>query len=408
MENPVVLEQKRSSLLRSAEAIVDRALREGRALRPAEDVDVSGIEDKISQIDRTLGKASIFGRNSTGEPGAVFTRVALALAGSKGNVQLAIERAGIARDQEVHRALSASVFAQGGAAVPQGYSQDLIQALRPLVAVRKLNPVVAPMRNGNLTVPRITTGGSVGYLGENQTVPQSQTQVFGQLKLVAKKLASFVPISNDLIRFAEPFASEIVKQDILASIASVEDAAFINGNGTTYTPKGLVNWVTPANTITANATVSIANTDADLSSLESALTNGNVRMLRPGWIFAPRTLQYLKNLRGTGGDKAYPELDGGMLRGFPYAATTNVPTNIGTGSQSLILFADFADVLLAEAELVIDASTQSTYVDGNGNTISAFSQDQSVLRLISQTDLGMRNAASVAMLTGVSWIPAAS
>jgi hypothetical protein len=97
-----------------------------------------------------------------------------------------------------------------------------------------------------------------------------------------------------------------------------------------------------------------------------------------------------------------------MLRGFPYAATTNVPTNIGTGSQSLILFADFADVLLAEAELVIDASTQSTYVDGNGNTISAFSQDQSVLRLISQTDLGMRNAASVAMLTGVSWIPAAS
>jgi HK97 family phage major capsid protein len=401
------LEMKRSTYLRTAEGMVDKCLRESRAMRPAEELDYESLRDKIDSIDRTLGRASMFGRNSTAEPGAVFTRMVAALASARGNMQAAIDRSGITKDHEVARALSASIGSAGGFAVPLEFSSEITQALRPMVAVRKLNPVVLPMDKGNLKIPRIATGGNVSYIGENLTVPQSQTQVFAALQLTAKKLGSLVPISNDFLRYARPAGDTIVKQDILAALASGEDFNLINGNGTAYTPKGLVNWVTPANTITANATVSLANTDSDLGALETALTSANVRMLRPGWIFNPRTLIYLKNLRGTGGDKAYPELDGGMLRGYPYAATTNVPVNLGSGNQSLILLADFSEVVLGECELLIDAA-QSVYTDAAGNTISAFTQDQTVIRIISQHDIGMRNQAGIAMLTGVSWIPAAA
>jgi HK97 family phage major capsid protein len=182
---------------------------------------------------------------------------------------------------------------------------------------------------------------------------------------------------------------------------------FINGNGTAYSPKGLINWALPANTIAASATVNIANTDNDLGALESALFNGNVRMARAGWIFSPRTLLYLKNLRGTGGDKVYPELDYGQLRGYPFAVSSNVPNTLGTGTQSVVILADFADVVIGEAELVIDAATQGSYVDGGGATVSAFSADQTVIRIIAQHDLGMMHQESVAILTGVSWIPVA-
>jgi hypothetical protein len=122
MESTLNLEMRRTSLLRSAEGIVGTALRENRAMRPAEEVDYEGITAKIDSIDRTLGRASMFGRNQ-GEPGAVFTRIVMALAGSGGNMRGALERAGVSRDHEVTRALSASVFTQGGAAVPMGTAQ---------------------------------------------------------------------------------------------------------------------------------------------------------------------------------------------------------------------------------------------------------------------------------------------
>src|SRR5580704_9561704 len=215
MESTLNLEMRRTTLLRSAESIVGTALRENRAMRPGEEADYEGVTAKIDSIDRTLGRASMYGRNQ-GEPGAVFTRVVMALAGSGGKMRAALERAGVSRDHEVTRALSASVSSQGGFAVPMGYSADIIQALRPMVAVRKLNPVTMPMDNGNLTIPRLSTGGNASYMGENAVVPQSQTQAFAALKLTAKKLASFVPVSNDLIRYAKPAGDVIVREDILA------------------------------------------------------------------------------------------------------------------------------------------------------------------------------------------------
>jgi HK97 family phage major capsid protein len=405
MQSTLNLEMRRTTLLRSAESIVDKALRENRAMRPAEEIDYEGVTAKLDSIDRTLGRASMFGRNQ-GEPGALFTRIAMALAGSGGNMRGALERAGVSRDHEVTRALSASVSSQGGFAVPMGYSSDIISALRPMVAVRKLNPVTMPMANGNLTIPRISAGATASYLGENAVVP-SQAQSFAALKLTAKKLPALVPISNDLVRYAKPAGNLIVMRDILAALAAVEDFNFINGNGTAYSPKGLINWALAANTIAANATVNIANTDNDLGALESALINANVSMQRPGWIFSPRTLIYLKNLRGSGGDKVYPELDYGQLRGYPYAASNNVPLNLGTGSQSVVILADFNDVIIGEAELTIDVATEGSYVDGGGATVSAFTADQTIVRIIAQHDLGMLRQESVAILTGVSWIPVA-
>jgi HK97 family phage major capsid protein len=404
MESTLQLQQKRSAFRRSAESILDKCLREGRALRPGEEADLTGLEVKIKDIDRTFGHISGMVRH--GDPGATFLRVVQSLAATRGNMRTAIERASVKRDADLERALSASVSTQGGYAVPTENAASVIEALRPMVAVRKLGPTILPMEHGNITWPRLNTGANATYLGENQVVPQSQTQSFAALRLTAKKLAAFVPVSNDLLRYGQPAGDTIVMQDFLAAVAAAEDFAFINGNGTQYTPRGLLNWVLPSNTVTANVTVSIANTDNDLGALETALINANVRMLRPGWIFSPRTFVYLKNLRGTGGDKVYPEMDNGLLRGYPFATSSNVPVNLGSGNQSVVILADFSDVVIGEATFIIDAATQSTYVDG-GVTVSAFASDQTVVRIVDQHDLGMRHQESVAVLTGVSWIPVA-
>jgi HK97 family phage major capsid protein len=414
MESPTALEEKRSRLLNTAGQYVDTALREGRALRPGEDAEVTAIEMKIREIDRTLGRYISLNRDG-GESGMVFARCVRACAGHRNNLEAAVQNASARRWPDVARALSASVATGGGFAVPQGYSDDVIAALRPLVSVRKLNPIIVPMGNGNLYWPRINTGATVGYISENAIIGCTQEQ-FGAVNLTAKKLAAIVPVSNTLIRSASPSADVIVKTDLVAALASTEDYYLLRGDGTNNTPRGLRGWVPTSNVFTAPALsgsilgeADVASVDASLSQLELALVGAGVKMIRPGWILSPRTALALKSLRTTSGARAFPEMTkDGMLKGYPFAVSTNVPTNLTAapsgGSQittaSEIYFADFGYVVIGEFPVIIDASGQGTYTD-SGSTISAFSQDTTIIRVVLQSDIGMRRDEAIAVLTAV-------
>src|ERR1035441_2203118 len=137
MESPTALEEKRSRLLHTAGQYVDTALREGRAMRAGEDAECTAIELKIGEIDRTLGRYISLNRDG-GEPGMAFVRCVRASTGKR-NLEAAVQNATARRWPDVARALSASVATGGGFAVPQGYSDDVIAALRPLVSVRRLD-----------------------------------------------------------------------------------------------------------------------------------------------------------------------------------------------------------------------------------------------------------------------------
>jgi HK97 family phage major capsid protein len=274
------------------------------------------------------------------------------------------------------------------------------------------------MDHGNLYWPKITGGASVGYIHEGALIGATQEQ-FGAVNLTARKLAGFVPVSNSLLRSSSPAADVIVKQDMLAALSSTEDYFLLRGDGTNNTPRGIRNWAPSANIFVAHApagatlaAADVVNVDNDLTQLESALVNASVKMVRPGWILSPRTAMSLKSLRTTAGLRAFPEMTkDGMLKGYPYAVSANQPVNLTAtptgGAQvntcSEIVLCDFGYVVLGEFPVIIDAASKGSYVDGSGATVSAFSQDQTVIRLILQTDIGMRRDEAVAVLTGVNY-----
>jgi hypothetical protein len=51
-------------------------------------------------------------------------------------------------------------------------------------------------------------------------------------------------------------------------------------------------------------------------------------------------------------------------------------------------------------------SREGTYVDGNGTTISAFQNDETMIRAIAEHDHQIRHDAAVAVIQGVRWAPA--
>jgi len=304
-------------------------------------------------------------------------------------------------DETMAKALSASDAEAGGVLVPSEYSADVIELLRERAVIRSLSPTIIPMATGSMTMPKLTGGATGSYIGENQNLGVSE-QTFGQISLSWKKLAVLVPMSNDLLRFNVANADGIVRDDCVASLALTEDAAFLRSNGSAFAPKGLYHWAT--NKFDAQGSPTLATVTEDLATAILYLRNANVRMLRPAWIMSPRTEFYLRTLRDGNGNLVFAaEMATGRLFSFPYASTTTVPDNVGTGTQSEVYLADFADVLIGEANtLEVSASDVAAYHDGS-NLQSAFSLDQTVLKLLAHHDLGVRHEASVCVIEAVAW-----
>jgi len=305
----------------------------------------------------------------------------------------------------VTKALSAGDPTAGGWMVPPAWSADIIEFLRPQSIVRRMNPLVIPMPNGTMTMPKLAGGASAGYIGENRAAPNTQ-QEFGDLTLTRKKLAALIPVSNDLLRYASPMADTVIRDDMVAALAQRSDKAFIRDDGTVYTPKGIRNWIPSGNVITANAVESLQQTTYDLSKLIVALKGKNVRMLRPGWMMSVRTEQYLLSKQTATGQFAWrDEMLNGTLWGYPFGVTTQILETGGSGSnETEVYLVDFADVVIGESlNLLIDVSQEAAYEDNNGTVVAAFSRDQTVIRAIQEHDLGMRHDFSGAVLTAVTW-----
>ncbi len=307
--------------------------------------------------------------------------------------------------EEIAKALSASSGSAGGVLVPTYHSSEVIELLRPRVVVRRLGAVEWPMPNGNAEVPRITSGSTGYYVGENRNLTKSQP-AFGLIKMNAKKLAALVPISNDLLRYNSPSSDAIVRNDMIASIQTREDLAFIRDLGTEYTPKGMRYWAAAGNILTMTATPDVPKVTIDLGRLVLALEEANVPFITPAWIMAPRTRHYLMTARDGNNNLVWqPEMSKGTLMGYPFAVTTQIPKNLGGGTnESELYFADMNDVVVGQADNIrLDVSTEASYIDENSQLVSAFSLDQTVMRVIEEHDLCVRHAESIAVLTGVTW-----
>lgn len=339
-------------------------------------------------------------------PGAKIARFGMAIAAGRGNLQDAQKFAETElNDKDVAMAVSTAA-GSGGALVPENLSSDFIELLRPRSIVRKLGATVMPLPNGNLTIPRHTGGAVSGYKAENEP-RNADTQTLDDVKLSAKTQMTIVPISNELIGKAGRNVESIFLKDMLAATATRQDKAFLRDDGTNNTPTGMRKTALDSGRVKAFSgdKTDILIIDQYLDSLILTLEESDSAMIMPAWGLSPRTAIYLAGLRDGNGNKVYPEMAQGELKGYPYAKTTNIPVNLGTGlAMSEIYFADFNDVIIGEAEeMTIDFSREATYNDASGNLVSAYSRNQSVLRLVTGNDIGFRHLEGLVLGTDISF-----
>jgi HK97 family phage major capsid protein len=133
------------------------------------------------------------------------------------------------------------------------------------------------------------------------------------------------------------------------------------------------------------------------------------------WFMHPRAYNYLYNVQNSLGVYVYrEELMTGKLLGYPVKKSTQIPINIRdqTSAQtdcSFVILAEMTETMILDSmSLELAVSREGMYVDAGGATVSAFQNDQTLIRAIAEHDFQIRHDAAVAIAQYVRWAPAIS
>jgi len=360
---------------------------------------------------------ALFGKGSTtpdlGFDGRGFVKMCMIAQKCGYNQDHAVKMAKDMGEDTVARALQATNFTGGGALIPEDFSTDFIAALYSQNIVRRAGARSVEMPTGELDLGRQDSTATAYWVGEGSTITVSE-QTFGRLKLSAKKLGVLVPLSNDLLRrptLPRGFGA-IVRDDIMQVAANAEDIAMIRGTGTSNQPKGIKNWLNSANifAVTAQAPT-IQQVITDLLKMQYKVVGADIPMLNPGWMFAVRTIFYLRSLYDTNsGMRIFmEEMRSGGLFGSPFYSTTAIPRTLDASGdadndETEIYFGDFGQVVIGETlRAEVTEHRDASYVDANSNQVNGVQSDETVIRVIHEMDLAVRREKSFAVLTDVAW-----
>lgn len=286
------------------------------------------------------------------------------------------------------KTLTASVPADGGFTVPIAFSPDYIKALYANTILEKLGVRKAPMPNGNLSIPKMTASASAYWIGEAESITASQA-TFGEVNLKAKKLACLSPISNDLLRYNAVGIDGWIADDLMMKAKIALDNAFLNGTGTNYTPLGLENVSGIQTWAPASGTALAVNTPAEMLA---KLKQENIPMENVKWLLNPIGASWLENLAFSSGPFAFPSLDQGKLKGYDIVESATVGYD-STNSKADFWVGDFSQMLWGVGQdITVEMTREGTFIDGNNNTVSAFQNDLTLVRLITEHDFACRHA----------------
>jgi HK97 family phage major capsid protein len=244
--------------------------------------------------------------------------------------------------------------------VSQNMASEFVDLLVPATIVGRIPGIRrVPF---NITIPRETTGASVGWVGEAAPKPVS-AMAFDSISLAFTKVAGIVPISQELMRFSSPSAEGLIRDSLIRAVAYLTDRDFLDPS------KAAVTRVNPASI--TNGVTAVASTGttadalrADLRTLIQTFAAANVNLSGLVLVMTSQQAIAISMMVNTLGQYVWPDMgpNGGTLAGIPVITSENM---VATGSSptdgGMIVAINAPDVLLADdGQVTIDISTEAS------------------------------------------------
>lgn len=321
---------------------------------------------------------------------------------------------------DLAKALQQNLFTAGGSLVHEAYAAELVPLLRNEAVVRRAGARVIPM-GATLRWDRQTGSATAGYGSENSAITVSEPAT-DQFELSEKKETALVPFSNDIMRNASISTEEFVRNDLVRVMALAEDSAFLRGDGTQGSPRGIRFRLASAHvyteTITTEGTPTLAEAKKELAKAKKKIRVAKIPMTRMVWIASPNLEYSLNSITGPGGEgvnELERELnERGTLRGYPVFISNQVPVNVidtGTGATGSAAGNDRSELYLIDMDQVIIGESMGLEVEvfpngtfsNSGTVVSGISNDLTVVRAIAKHDINLRYTTCGVCVSNSSW-----
>jgi len=285
------------------------------------------------------------------------------------------------------KTMNAGTPSEGGFTVPLAFSGEYIDALVANTLIDKLNIRRVPLVHGNLSIPRMDTTSAISWGGE-ETVGGITEPTFGEVNMRAKKLFAKTAMSNTLIRESGVNIEGWVAEDLMRKARIALDDALLNGTGSQYQPLGLAN-TAGIQTSGSTSTAFGLTTPNDMVAL---LEQANVRMENVHWLLNPMGESWIRNKAFSSGPFAWSDEMSrtGRLRGYEFHSSSTVKYVDTTTDYADFWLGDFAEMMFGiSKDISIEVSREGTFTN-NGNVVSAFDRDLTLIRLIAEVDFACR------------------
>ena len=287
------------------------------------------------------------------------------------------------------RALSQGTDSAGGYTVPPQYIAELIPELVAKTVVLAAGARQLTGTGSPIEIPKVASGATAAWINGENTAITPNDPTFENVTLSPKMAAAITEMSRRLVAMSNPSAEAFVRADLTGALARLLDLAALRGDGLSGAPTGIMNTITPTS---LGAIPDVDDLYDALYQIE--LDNADEGSL--GWVMHPRTLNTLRKLRdnsggaGTGAYLVQPDVTAShkrTLMGFPIYTTTQIPINLGVGTnESELILGNFADLIWA----LFGGLTVETSTEGG----DLFRKHQMGVKLVTEVDFGIRHDES--------------
>jgi HK97 family phage prohead protease/HK97 family phage major capsid protein len=433
-EHISALENKRAALAARMTDILQTAADAGVTLADApEAAEHDGLTDQVKSIDADLGRWREHERlnisaaapvppvpaasrvvpyvsvRSNVEPGIRLARLVIAKVASRYescDAATYAEKRWNDSTPEVALALKAAVAAGNTTdaawakpLINPGIVEDFLPLLRAATILGKIQGLKKVPFNVN--VPSQTAGAAINWVGELKPKPVSPL-AFAMENLGFAKVAAIVVLSQELVRFSNPSAEELVRDSLVKDIALFLDGQFINP------AVAAVTGVNPAS-ITNGAPTAAATTNplADIMGLINHFVTNGIPIEGLAFLLSPSNALALSFRTNLDGSPEFPGIgvNGGSYKGLQFITSNTVTTNVVALQPSHILYADDGGVTIdasTEASLQMDSAPASP-PDATTVYASMFQSNAVAIRAERYITWKRVGTNSVKYLTATAW-----
>ena len=231
--------------------------------------------------------------------------------------------------------------------------QDYIGALRASNIVRQMGVRTLTGLSGDVVIPKHGTGLSLGWVGEEEAVPESN-MTFDSITLTPKHTGGKTEMSRQLIQQSSPDIESLIREDLSFLVAKNIDEAILAGTGV-KDPLGIINTTGVLTGTFPDALTGVSW--RNILELIQQIEDENITNLQ--WLGTSAFKTFLAGVEKSTGTGQYL-YQNGQVGELPFKVSANMPAKTA-------ILGDFSQVLLgvwSEIDILVNPYAEPAYSRG--------------------------------------------